>query len=470
MVSQEFLTESNLSEYAERIYKAALEEVEPESLIRKSVSLEGEKAVIQGQNFSLARFDRIFLVSVGKAAPFMAKSLSDILGKRLKGGIAVCPPRIKKKLQRITCLPGSHPLPDEKSLRAAQRILKLAQGLGEKDLLFFLVSGGGSAQVCLPARGVSLDEKKRLTEMLLSAGANIAELNTVRKHLSQIKGGRLARAAFPATVVSLVISDVVGNDLENIASGPAYWDSSTHEDAYQVLKKYDLWPEAPLSVRTVIENGMEKRIEETVKREDPVFGRVHSFIIGDNLLALKAAERKAGELGFQTSILTSSDQGEAKEAAKNYVSLFLDFIQSPKTPSKPVCLLAGGELTVTVRGKGKGGRNQEFVLAALNGMKNHPEVIPDWLILSLGSDGIDGPTDAAGAWAGPSTLNRAKKLSLDLRKYLADNDSYNFFKRVGGLIITGPTQTNVMDIRVFMTVAKGDTYQIQRNSGPCPRI
>lgn len=449
-MSQRFQTESSLMEYAERIFKAGLEEVEPESLIRKSVSLQGEKIVIQGQSFDLARFDRIFLVSVGKAAPFMAKSLADILGKRLEAGIAVCLPQTKKKLQRIRCLYASHPLPDEKSLRAARSILELARGLGEKDLLFFLVSGGGSAQVCLPSPGVSLEEKKSLTEMLLSAGANIAELNTVRKHLSQIKGGRLARAAFPAAVVSLVVSDVVGNDLENIASGPAHWDSSTYEDAYHVLKKYGLWNEAPLSVRAVIEKGMEKRIEETVKREDPVFNRVRSFIIGDNLLALQAAKRKAGELGFQTSILTSSDQGEAKEAAKNYVSLFLDFIQSPKTSSKPVCLLAGGELTVTVRGKGRGGRNQEFTLAALDEMKNHPEVIPDWLILSLGSDGIDGPTDAAGAWAGPSTLKRAKKLSLNLRKFLADNNSYNFFRQVGGLIITGPTQTNVMDIRLFM--------------------
>jgi glycerate-2-kinase len=449
-MAQRFQTGSSLLEYAERIFKAALEEVKPESLVRKSVSLEGEKIVIQGQSFSLARFDRIFLVSVGKAAPFMAKSLSDILGKRLEGGIAVCLPQTKKKLQRITCLPASHPLPDQKSLRAAQRILGLARGLGEKDLLFFLVSGGGSAQVCLPSSGVSLDEKRRLTEMLLSAGASIAELNTVRKHLSQIKGGRLARAAFPATVISLVISDVVGNDLENIASGPAHWDSSTYEDAYHVLKKYGLWSGAPLSVRAVIENGMEKRIEETVKREDLAFSHVHNFIIGDNLLALQAAERKAGELGFQTSILTSSDRGEAKEAAKNYVSLFLNSIQSIKASSKPVCLLAGGEITVTVRGKGRGGRNQEFVLAALDEMENHPEVIPDWLILSLGSDGIDGPTDAAGAWAGPSILKKAKELSLNLRKYLADNDSYNFFKRVGGLIITGPTQTNVMDIRLFM--------------------
>ena len=440
----------DLLKSAEKIYKAALAEVEPENLIKKNVSVSNGRLTVQNRSFGLDSFHDIFLVSIGKAAPFMAKSFMEVLGDRVKEGITVCLPQIHTSLNKIACLPASHPLPDEKSLEAARRILELASRVGEKDLLFILISGGGSAQICLPAQGVSLEEKRLVTEMLLKAGANITELNTVRKHLSRIKGGRLAQAAFPGTVVSLIISDVIHNDLESIASGPAYWDSSTYDDASQVLKKYGLWDKAPVSIQGVIEKGMKKKVEETVSREDPVFKRVHNFIIGDNLEALRAARRKAEKLGFKTLIVTSADQGEARNTARNYVSLLINVVQAKKEGSRRLCLLAGGELTVTVRGKGRGGRNQEFVLAALVEIENRLKKVVDWLILSLGSDGIDGPTDAAGAWGIPATFEKVKSLRLDPRKYLDDNDSYNFFKQAGGLIITGPTRTNVMDIRLFL--------------------
>jgi glycerate 2-kinase len=439
----------NFLQKAERIYGAALAEVEPENLIKKNVSVRDNKLRVQGRIFDLSSFKDIFLVSIGKAAPFMAESLYEILGKRLREGIALFAPGAEKKLGKIICLPASHPLPDERSAAAAKRILELAMKAGARDLVFFLISGGGSAQVCLPAEGVSLVEKRNVTEMLLKAGASIDELNTVRKHLSRIKGGRLAQAAFPATVINLIVSDVVGNDLENIASGPTCWDSSTYTDAFRVLKKYSLWDLAPGSVRDTISKGRKGKISETIKREAPVFRRVYHFIIGDNLLALHAAQKEARRLGFKTSILSSADRGEARDMARNYVSV-LQNLPRPKKTQRPLCLLSGGELTVTVRGAGKGGRNQEFVLAVLQEMKRHLPGFSEWLVLSFGSDGTDGPTDAAGAWADPSILKKAKELGLDPQKYLDDNDSYNFFKKAGGLIITGPTRTNVMDIRIFL--------------------
>jgi len=444
------ITDSELFRKVRKIYKAALSEVDPENLIKKNVAVQEEKLIIQDKNFDLRKFDNIFLAAIGKAAPFMAKGLKYVLGDRIKEGVVLYLPQNKIALKNITTLPASHPLPDERSLKAAQKILNLTTKLSERDLLFVLVSGGGSAQISLPSPGVSLEEKRLITDRLLLAGADITELNTVRKHLSRIKGGRLAQEAFPATVISLVISDVRGNDLESIASGPTHWDSSTYGDAFQVLEKYNLWDRAPASIKVVIESGLQNKIQETVKREAPIFKQVHNIIIGDNLEALRAAQREAEKLGFRSLILTSSDHGEARDAAKNYVSLFLNLLQSEETASQPLCLLAGGELTVTVKGKGKGGRNQEFVLAALVGMKKSLPKEKKWLILSIGTDGIDGPTDAAGAWITPSILKIMQELSLDPIEYLDNNDSYSFFKKAGGLIFTGPTHTNVMDLRLFL--------------------
>lgn len=439
----------NFLQKAEKIYRAALAEVEPESLIKKNVSMRNDKLRVQDRIFDLSSFKNIFLVSIGKASPFMAEGLCGILSKRLKEGIALFAPGEEKKIDKISCLPASHPFPDKRSLAAAKRVLELAMKAGERDLIFFLISGGGSAQICLPAEGVSIEEKRQATAVLMKAGASISELNTVRKHLSRIKGGRLAQAAFPATVINLIVSDVVGNDLENIASGPTCWDSSTYADAFFVLKKYGLWDDVPGSIREAIKKGMEGKASETVKREAPVFKRVHHFIIGDSLLALQAAKNEAQRLGFKTLILTSADKGEARDVARNYISLVQNLARLKKT-QQPLCLLSGGELTVTVRGRGKGGRNQEFVLAALQEMKNCLPGFSNLLVLSFGSDGIDGPTDAAGAWADQSILMKAEELGLDAQKYLSDNDSYNFFKKAGGLIITGPTRTNVMDIRIFL--------------------
>jgi len=388
----------------------------------------------------------------------MADSLAKILGSRLTEGIAVCAPGQKISGERITCLPAAHPLPDERSVRAAKRIVSLAQKAGPNDLVFVLISGGASAQVCLPRQPVTLADKRRVTDALLRAGADIVELNTVRKHLSEVKGGRLAEAACPAAVVNLVVSDVVGNDLETIASGPTHWDSTTFADARRVLKKYGLWSKAPASVRKVIEAGLARHVPETLKEGDPVLSKVSTFVIGDNGTALMAAAARSKALGFQPVVLNAGDSGEAREAARRYASAAAGIVRSRKNRSTPLCLLAGGELTVTVKGKGRGGRNTEFVLASLQAFMKRPAFFQttanphgtDFLVASLGTDGRDGPTDAAGAWANAATSLRAAKLGLSAREYLERNDSYGFFKKAGGLIITGPTRTNVMDLRLIL--------------------
>jgi glycerate-2-kinase len=365
---------------------------------------------------------------------------------------------------------AAHPLPDERSVKAARRALDLASKAGVKSLVIFCISGGASSLLCLPADGIALDEKKSVTGDLLRAGASIRELNIVRKHLSGIKGGRLAKAASPAKVINLIISDVNGDDLETIASGPTHWDSSTFAEARDVLEKYGLWASAPASVRKLVEEGVRGDEPETLKSGDAVFENVHSFVIGNNLTALRGARREAERLGFEPFVLTSSDEGEARKAARDYVAFIASLACSMSAAPKPTCLVAGGELTVTVKGKGTGGRNMEFVLAALGEMRKEGLgqafcgtcELPsdgggqggtrpfDWLVLSIGTDGIDGPTDAAGAWADPSTLERARELGLDLEKYLSDNDSYSFFKKTGNLIVTGPTGTNVCDVRIFL--------------------
>jgi len=449
---------------ARKIFGAALREVAADRLVRRSVRRRGDNLTIQGRVFDLGAYERVFLIAIGKAAPFMTDSLARVLDSRLTEGIAVCGPGQKASAPKIVCLPAAHPLPDGSSVRAARRIVSLAQEAGPRDLIFVLISGGASAQVCLPRPPVTLGDKRWVTDALLRAGADIVELNTVRKHLSEVKGGRLAEAAYPASVVNLVISDVLGNDLESIASGPTHWDSTTFAEARRVLKKYRLWTKVPASVRTVIEAGFSGRVPETLKKGNRIFRKVESFIIGDNGTALIAAAAKAKALGFRPVILREGDSGEAREAARKYASAAAKLVCSGQNKEAPLCLLAGGELTVTVKGKGRGGRNTEFALASLLEFMKRPlfcpkDVVPpavDFLVASLGTDGRDGPTDAAGAMAGACTALRASKLGLSAADYLERNDSYNFFKKTGGLIITGPTHTNVMDLRLILLSQPAD--------------
>jgi len=490
-----------LAAAAEKIWQAALSAVAPGDLIRRSVHLDGERLEIQNimpirpslsehpsaytnsNVYDLAVFENLYLIAFGKAAPAMSGAFLDILGDRVKAGLVVSLPGQALSLSRMTILGAPHPLPDERSSRAARAALDLARRAGGNDLVVILLSGGGSAQVALPRPPVSLDEKRRLTGDLMLRGADIGELNVVRKHLSAVKGGLLAKAAFPAAVAVLMISDVVGDDPGSIASGPAHWDSSTFEDARRVLRSYDLWDRAPRTAKVLVEDGLAGRTEETLKKGDSVFEKTSAYLIGNNALALDAARRQAQDLGFLVSILMSEEQGEAKDVAKRYAGRLVDLVRKRGEAGKgrSMCWLGGGELTVRVTGCGMGGRNQEFVLGFLaelerlgimnnvrqagvrnavlaasrpgtkvEGGENGISSGPAWFVASLGTDGIDGNTDAAGAWASPEIYRASLRLELDTAAFLSSNDSYNFFQRAGGLIHTGPTGTNVMDIRLLL--------------------
>ena len=469
------MQESSLRDAAERIYRSALAAVEPGRLIRTAVKRAGAALTIQNRVFDLGAFDRVFLISFGKAAVPMAAALAEILGERLTEGLAIAPAveeagtprRANASSGRIRILPASHPLPDERSVAAGRAALELASRAGARDLVFVCVSGGGSALLSVPAPGITIEDKRAVTGRLLAAGATISELNAVRKHLSAIKGGRLAAAIAPAAFVSLVISDVVGNDPATIASGPTAGDVSTFAEAKAILEKYGLWSGAPPAVRAHLDAGVRGGAAETLRPDDAVFSRASYFVIGDNLAALEAARAEAESLGFEPLVLTSADEGEARDAARRYLAFLDTFVCSG---AQPLCLLAGGELTVTVRGPGQGGRNMEFVLAAVAEMERGGAAsalvrpprekkdgscafagpAPEWLILSLGTDGRDGTTDAAGAWAGPAVVAEARRLGLRSEDFLAANDSFGFFRRAGGVITTGPTGTNVMDLRLFL--------------------
>lgn len=449
---------SSLFARARAIWTAGLRAVRPAQLISGSVRRDGDLLLVGDMSYSLGDGRRVLLAAMGKAAVPMALAMSRILGRHLTRGLVLCPPGLRLDHPRLQGLPASHPLPDNSSVKAARAVLGLAREAGPDDLFVVLLSGGASAQACLPAPGLTLGEKRFVTERLLKAGADIFELNTVRKHLSGIKGGRLAQAAYPTEVLNLVLSDVRGNDLETIGSGPTHWDGTTYADAREILAGYGLWRKTPAGARAIIERGIRGELAETPKKRSTIFRRVRSFIIGDIRTALEAAAMRARELGFQSRIIARGDRGEARDAARRYAARFRAALGHERTATKPVCLLAGGELSVTVRGRGKGGRNSEFVLAVLLEMDKPGKAgrgasgkkPPGWLVASLGTDGIDGPTDAAGAWAETGLIFKASDLGLDPRDFLERNDSYSFFRRLGTLVQTGPTGTNVMDLRLFL--------------------
>jgi len=326
---------SDLLKYAEEITSAALNEVSPQNLIKDKIFLKQEQLFISGDKFDLKDFKDIIVVAFGKSAPEMAESMIRVLGNRIKGGICVSQKENQENLSPLTYVKASHPLPDLNSVKAAQKILSLAQKMSDKDLLIVLISGGGSSHVCLPPPEVSLKEKRSVIKNLLHAGAGIKELNTVRKHVSLIKGGRLARAAFPASVISLYISDVIGNDLETIASGPTHWDSSTYQDSVNILKKHHLWEFSPESIKKLLEKGMKREVFESVKKGDPTLRKTQNYILGGNQDALRAAAAKASQIGFNTSILSSSEQGEARERAQDYFSFFLNIREQDSLDCRP---------------------------------------------------------------------------------------------------------------------------------------
>lgn len=432
--------------HALEIFKAGVDAVDPIKLINEAVDLKGHAITIKGSLFDLSSYENIYIIGIGKAAAAMAQPLEKILGDFLTGGIIIVKYGHTLPLNKVRIIQAGHPVPDEAGYQGAQECVRILQRSGSKDLIFFLISGGGSALFPYPVKGLTLEDKQKTTNVLLEAGADIQEINTLRKHLSRVKGGRSAQLVHPATLITLILSDVIGDKLDSIASGPTVPDISTFADCLDIINKYNIKDSLPPAASEIFNKGIQGEIEETPKPGNPIFEKTRNHIIGNNLFALKAAQKKAEKLGFNTLLLSTSIEGETKDAAKVHAAIAREILASGNPIKPPACVLSGGETIVTIRGRGKGGRNQEFVLASaigIAGMKNTT-------ILSCGTDGTDGPTDAAGAIADGTTVNRAMNIGMDPVHYLKTNDSYHFFKRLNDLIITGPTYTNVMDLRIIL--------------------
>jgi glycerate 2-kinase len=425
---------------SEQIFRAALWKASPGEAVR------GEMQRIRTL-YRDGDFRRLLTVGFGKASPSMAGALAESLGELVDAGLVVTKYGhiLASVPGRIRLFEAGHPVPDDNGRRATEELLGLVHSADERTLIVTLISGGGSALLVAPQDGISLADKQRTTSLLLHAGADIGELNTVRKHLSRIKGGRLAEAAFPATIVSLILSDVIGDRLDVIASGPTAADPSTFGDALGILERYRLSTEVPPSVVDLLRRGERGELPETPKPGSRFLERVENIIVGSNRQALAAAARSARRLGLTVEILSAELTGEAREVGRQLAQKALTSAER-KSSHSGLCLLAGGETTVTVRGKGKGGRNMEMALAFAIEISGHPGIT----FLSAGTDGTDGPTDAAGAIVDGGTVGRAKEMGLDPREYLDNNDSYTFFQRCGGLLITGATGTNVMDLQILV--------------------
>jgi glycerate 2-kinase len=437
---------SDLRQAARGIFDAAVRAVDPAEAIRRHLVRQGDRLTIGGEAVDLQRVRRIVAVGLGKAGAPMAAAVEEILGDRIEQGVVVTKYGHLQPTRTIRIHEAGHPVPDDAGIAGAQAVLDQVHGLGSDDLVLVLISGGGSALTPAPVAGITLAEKQALTKALLACGADIREMNALRKHISRIKGGQLARAAAPARVFTLILSDIVGDPLDAIASGPTVPDPRTYADALAILDKYRIRQEIPSSIRTHLEAGAAGRIPETPKPDDPLFARVRSVMVASNIQALEAAKAEAHRLGFQAMILSSFIEGETREIARMHAALALEVRASGNPLQPPVCLITGGETTVTLKGTGKGGRNQEFALAAALDIAGLPDVV----VLSAGTDGTDGPTDAAGALADGDTVSRAIGLGLAPRVALDGNDAYPFFHRLGDLVMTGPTRTNVMDVRLVL--------------------
>lgn len=426
--------------------EAGIAAVDPRTILERSFDLDGDLLKIEDKSFDLSDFEKIYVLGAGKASGVLTESVERILSDRITGGIVniLEGTRSSYDVRKIDLVETSHPIPGEKGVEGAKRILETAVEAEENDLIIFLLSGGGSALLPLPAPGVSLGEMKELTDSLLKSGATINEINTVRKHLSSIKGGRLARAAYPATLIGLTISDVVGDPLDIIASGPAVPDPTTFHDAKTILLKYGLWEGIPDSVGAYIKKGLKGSVEDTPKPGDKIFRRVSTFVIGNNRVALKAMEDKIRSLGFNTLLLSTFIEGEAKHVGTVFASIAKESFFHNGPTKRPVFFIAGGETTVTVTGSGRGGRNQELALSSAFGIQGLEGVV----VASVGTDGIDGYSEAAGGIVDSSSIDRALEKGLAPRALLANNDSAAFFEAISDSIITGPTGTNVNDVMI----------------------
>ena len=425
------MTRPTLRRQAAPIFRAALRAADPHDAVTRYLARR-----------DYSRFHHVYVIGAGKAGASMARAAERALGRTIAGGLVNVKYGHVAKLRRIELNECGHPVPDERGVAGAERIAEIASAAGAGDLVLCLISGGASALLPLPAPPVTLAEKQEVTRLLLASGADIHEINALRKHMSAIKGGQLARLAWPAKVEALLVSDVIGDNLDVIGSGPAAPDPSTFLDAAGVLDRYGIRDKVPAAVRARIDQGVAGAIDETPKPGDRLFARVRNTVVGGNRLALDAAARHARQLGFHTLVLSSTIAGETREIARMHAAIAREAAECGRPVKPPACIITGGETTVTLRGGGLGGRNQEFALAAALDIAGLDDVV----VFSAGTDGTDGPTDAAGAIADGDTLRRKP----DARRYLDANDSYHYFESLGDLVITGPTNTNVADVRILL--------------------
>ncbi len=444
------MTGLDLYSVARRLREAALAAVDPGLAVARAVHLERGRLEVAGRVYELAAFARVWLVGMGKASSAMSSALVELLGERLAGGLVVTnEPRTGLPLSaHVQVLEASHPLPDERSLAAGRAVAAFLERVNADDLVLVALSGGASALVALPAGELTLDELRVTTDVLLRSGATIEEVNAVRKHVDALKGGGFARRARGATLVTLSLSDVIGDEPSAIASGPSVADATTFADALDVVERHGLKDMLPPRVLERLEQGRAGAHPETPKPGAPLFERSHYAVIGSNRVAAEAATDAARALGFHALLLTTRLAGEAREVAQLIAARAREVSEQGRPVSRPGCLVLGGETTVHVRGGGLGGRNQELALAAALALDGVPHV----LVSAFGTDGRDGPTDAAGAVASGESVRRGRALGLEAARHLANNDAYRFFAPLGDLIITGPTGTNVSDL-VFVLVA-----------------
>jgi len=431
---------------SEQIFYAGLAAVRADAAVLANCRRESDRLEIGDSALDVKRFQRIFVVGAGKASAAMARAVEQVLPTEISDGVVSVKYEHTAELKHVRQVEAGHPVPDANGEQAARSIIELVQQANETDLVLCMLSGGGSALLPLPAPGITLADKQEMSRMLLACGATIHEINTLRKHTSAIKGGRLAEAVYPATLVSLILSDVIGDDLDVIASGPTVPDTSTFREAQAIVDKYGLGEKLPGSIRGHLEAGRNGRVPETPKAGNQAFDKTINRIIGSNIQAIRAAEREARKRGYHCLILSSLIEGETRSAAQFHGAIGREILNSGHPIPTPACLISGGETTVTLKGDGIGGRNLEFALAAAIDIAGHPDIA----ILSGGTDGTDGPTPAAGAIVDHGTLDAASAAGLDAQEFLENNNSYPFFEQLGDLIITGPTDTNVMDLRIVL--------------------
>ncbi len=431
------------------IFKAGLRAVAPDTAIARFCSRSGDVLTIGDRSYDLTNYANIYLVGAGKATAPMAAAMEKLVGDHLTDGVITVKYGHTAPLEQVRTIEAGHPVPDQNGETGSERILSLAEKAAENDLLLCMISGGGSALLPRAVPGVTLSDKQETTRILLACGATIHEINTLRKHLSMIKGGNLAVTGAPATVVSLLLSDVVGDDLDVIGSGPTVPDGSTFKDCAAIVEKYGIADQLPTPVTDHLSKGLAGEAKETPKANHPAFQKTTNIVIGSNMEALLAARQEALQRNYRTLILSSTIEGETADVAHLHGAVAREVLQTGHPIKPPACILSGGETTVTLKGQGKGGRNQEFALCAAGAIAGKAPVV----MLSGGTDGNDGPTDAAGAIIDNTTLTRAVAEHLQIEEYQANNDAYHFFKPLNDLLITGPTNTNVMDVRIILIPA-----------------